>query len=336
MGRRNPHVGGGQPDLFAEGETKQFVPLESLSKEQIRALPRSAFDEMEWDDLDEDDQEYIYEHDEESKKRRALMKSVLESHAHHLVDEEAGKEEALIREEEFLGYDPDELVVAFLDSSDGDELVEEFSPLWDPVRMRITRAQFDEALGEALMEYDNYKVELVGHDPHHRPTCTRYWPVASDIYINWEYYLDDNDYLPLNEITEDEIKYTIRDELEPDYNDFYYYSASDIYESMQEPKWPSYEWQGDPTWALCADAILRRVRNSIIWSLDLEDVMDEEPDPESEITEPEPCPECGTDRKILEDKSLPRPMYSCPGCGGMWGAEVIDPETDEKLWIAEG
>ncbi len=51
------------------GQTPMFVKLEQLTSEQIRELPRSAFTNDEWDELDEDDSEWIEEHDTESQER---------------------------------------------------------------------------------------------------------------------------------------------------------------------------------------------------------------------------------------------------------------------------
>lgn len=54
-------------------ETPIFVPLGELSDEQIRALPRAAFTDNEWDSLPKETQKYISEHDEESKARVAAI-----------------------------------------------------------------------------------------------------------------------------------------------------------------------------------------------------------------------------------------------------------------------
>jgi len=53
----------------ARGETPMFVELSSLTSAQIRELPRTAFTDEEWDQLDDDDREYIEENDTESKAR---------------------------------------------------------------------------------------------------------------------------------------------------------------------------------------------------------------------------------------------------------------------------
>lgn len=47
---KNPRTGE-HPDLFTEGMTPVFVPLAELSEKQILALPRSAFNDDEWDDV---------------------------------------------------------------------------------------------------------------------------------------------------------------------------------------------------------------------------------------------------------------------------------------------
>ena len=68
MPKRNPVVGK-HPDLFVDGETPVLVALDDLTSEQIRALPRKAFTNEEWEQLDEDDQEAIEESDEDSQAR---------------------------------------------------------------------------------------------------------------------------------------------------------------------------------------------------------------------------------------------------------------------------
>ena len=65
--RRNPNIGS-QLDLF-EGESPIHIPLEDLTEEQIKELPRGAFSENEWDELDEDVQEYIYENSDVDRER---------------------------------------------------------------------------------------------------------------------------------------------------------------------------------------------------------------------------------------------------------------------------
>ena len=55
------------------GETPIFVPLDQLDSDAIQALPRSAFTDAEWDELDEDDREHIEDNDQESVDRVAEM-----------------------------------------------------------------------------------------------------------------------------------------------------------------------------------------------------------------------------------------------------------------------
>lgn len=65
--RRNPKVDT-QPDLFG-GESPVIVPLDELSENEIKALPREAFSQKEFNELDEDLQEWIHEHDGMSAAR---------------------------------------------------------------------------------------------------------------------------------------------------------------------------------------------------------------------------------------------------------------------------
>ncbi len=65
--RRNPSTDPVQRDLFG-GETPVFRALSDLSHDEIVALPRRAFTDAEWAELDDDTQEEIYEADGESEE----------------------------------------------------------------------------------------------------------------------------------------------------------------------------------------------------------------------------------------------------------------------------
>lgn len=65
--KKNPSMGQAQRDLFGE-ERPIFRALSDLSHDEIVALPRKAFTDAEWAELDDDVQEEIYEADEESKE----------------------------------------------------------------------------------------------------------------------------------------------------------------------------------------------------------------------------------------------------------------------------
>lgn len=56
-------------EAFKRGETPMVVSLDSLTSEQIRELPRAAFSDKEWDELEDDDREWIEDNDEESQAR---------------------------------------------------------------------------------------------------------------------------------------------------------------------------------------------------------------------------------------------------------------------------
>ena len=67
--RSNPRVGT-HPDLF-EAVSSVVVPVEDVPVHKLIKLPRSAFSQTEWDSLDEDVQEAIYENDVDSQARIA-------------------------------------------------------------------------------------------------------------------------------------------------------------------------------------------------------------------------------------------------------------------------
>jgi hypothetical protein len=70
MGRRNPTVGT-HPDLFESSPTRVFKPLEEMTEEELLKLPRSAFSDDEWEELDENLQAAIHAAD---RKRRGRVR----------------------------------------------------------------------------------------------------------------------------------------------------------------------------------------------------------------------------------------------------------------------
>ena len=73
--RSNPRVGT-HPDLF-EAVSSVVVPVEDVPVHKLIKLPRSAFSQTEWDSLDEDVQEAIYENDVDSQARIAKFVELL-------------------------------------------------------------------------------------------------------------------------------------------------------------------------------------------------------------------------------------------------------------------
>lgn len=89
--KRNPRVGH-HPDLFEKEGTPVVRDLEDMTGEEITSLPRSAFSDDEWDELDEDLQEAVREGDKESQARIQRMvdefvnhhKAIIEPDMHYL------------------------------------------------------------------------------------------------------------------------------------------------------------------------------------------------------------------------------------------------------------
>lgn len=138
---------------WKRGETPMFAKLADLTSEQIRELPRSAFTNDEWDELDEDDVDYIEEHDEESRGR---------------VDDLAGILISRYRWEargEDRDYSDIETGLEYHIQSQGDHLWEDVpSKIYDEVlkyaeNLAIPAEEVNRIFNELLSDTNNYDIE---------------------------------------------------------------------------------------------------------------------------------------------------------------------------------
>jgi PcfJ-like protein len=153
--RRNPEFGQ-HPDLFEKTPTKRFVPLEDLSTDQIRALPRAAFSPTEWESLDEDDQEAIYEGDPESVKRiNEFVYAFVQKYEWSTSPDRFDYSSAEEYFEEFLRLHAGKELIRIADRAgyDATELIDE------TVGLGYTREQAEKALIEALQDQNNYEFQ---------------------------------------------------------------------------------------------------------------------------------------------------------------------------------
>lgn len=237
--RRNPTVGQ-HPDLF-EGQSAIFVPMDELSEEELKELPRDNYSDEEWEELDEDIQEYIYKHDPESKQRRKQLKRFLEDAVQHIVelDEDMAMSDAEGEIDYYLS-DPDQLLENAKHTGDYDSIREEFEG--------FDEGEFQEHLRESLSDWNNYSFEVDHWSNYHRPSGALFCAqVFTNIYI--EFTRPD---LSETGIHLDEVRYVVKEELESsDYEDFYEYNIDDIYEAIYS-KYGTFDHHMDPVGMVCA------------------------------------------------------------------------------------
>lgn len=178
----NPKIGE-HPDLFerdAEGRPAMTSvwtgpPVvggqyrEGMSRAQVRALPRDAFNEADWDSLDEADQEFILENDPESLARvKALVDAFVEREKYLTKPDEQTKQQWLNDDEEYFVQwlaDQDEVVD---DRSIKDEVEELVDTLAHPddlegdPRQRVLDTRG--AINEALRDANNYDISMSGNE----------------------------------------------------------------------------------------------------------------------------------------------------------------------------
>lgn len=179
--RRNPRLGYAK-GLFEE-KTPIFVPLEEVSEAQLLKLPRDAFSDDEWEELDEDIQAYIHEHDEASKERIAVIVDYFTGYYETVTDEENIETEAdeyfSMHLAESAGYEmpiPVEIT---------DEALERFES-WDPQVVR-------DAIQEVAQDSDVYRSSVVEH--------SYYGSCESDSV--YEYEAQINIYIELDDLVDD-------------------------------------------------------------------------------------------------------------------------------------
>lgn len=234
--RRNPTVGQ-HPDLF-EGQSAVFVPMDELSEEELKELPRDNYSDEEWEELDEDIQEYIYKHDPNSRGRRNGLKRRLEDAVVHIVDLE--EDMAMSDAESEIDYylsDPDQLLEKAKHTGDYDAIREEFEG--------FDEETFDEYLKESLSDWNNYSFDVDHYSDYRRPSGTLFCAqVFTHIYIEFDDLYETGIHL-------DEVRYVVKEELASHYSDFYEYNIDDIYEAIYS-KYATYEHHMDPVGMVCA------------------------------------------------------------------------------------
>lgn len=151
---KNP-AKGMHPDLFG-GESRIYVPLDDLTDEEIIALPRAAFDDSEWEELDEDLQEAIYENSEVDKARADAIAKFLKNQARWAVDPESFEEGYELEIfEQWLNdrvYQGD--LLAQISGGEEDEIEEEW------IEQGYSDEQVQDALKEAIEDQTNWETEI--------------------------------------------------------------------------------------------------------------------------------------------------------------------------------
>jgi hypothetical protein len=137
---------------WQRGETPMFVPLSELDSDQIRKLPRLAFSNDEWDDLDDDDREWIEDHDEESQER---VDALADPFIKRYKWEAEGSDRDYSTIEDGLEY--------YL-SERADKMYEEVpSKIYDELveyatERGVPEADVDRILNELLVDTNNYEI----------------------------------------------------------------------------------------------------------------------------------------------------------------------------------
>lgn len=177
MARKNPTVGT-HPDLF-KGESPIFVPLEDLTEAQIKKLPRSAFSEDEWEEVDEDVQEHIYETDEESQQRIAHLTGIFIQEYKRRTDEEHisqyETEHLYDMFEQFLAENAGDLIKHYDNS---DDLIQKY------IDEGYAEEDVEEALNEVLSDNNMYRYEVEGESYYGHSGSMWFWqPIIVNLYI---------------------------------------------------------------------------------------------------------------------------------------------------------
>lgn len=154
---RNPKIGS-HPDLFG-GKTALWKPLSELTEAQLRKLPRSAFWNDEFDDLDEDTQEWIHDHDPDSKDRvRGLVDVFVDRYRWTQEPTSYSMEDVEAEQDYWLGQ---------LDDNEMLERASDYAKRWLDLTYKewkdagASDEQIDAAVLEAFRDINNYSYDFV-------------------------------------------------------------------------------------------------------------------------------------------------------------------------------
>lgn len=156
--QKNPQVGFTE-DMFAPVGTLTPVvkALDELSREEIESLPRAAFSEDEWDQLDDDVQETIYKNDEESKAR--IQNLVDQFVSRHKWLEDPGESYVRERLESDLDYYFGEMSLDYIERHGSRSDQETVKDLFDELKAQhFTTDQITQAFDEALQDTSNWDI----------------------------------------------------------------------------------------------------------------------------------------------------------------------------------
>lgn len=151
---RNPTVGE-HPDLFERSPTRVVRALDMMSGEEIRALPRSAFSQAEWDSLDEETRSYIDPEDARTSREKRIDEFVAHFVQYHeqLIEGEASADLFDGDFDYYFSEYANKIIERARDAGFDSEV--------DEIESRFEEAgfspeQIEEALKEALQDNNNY------------------------------------------------------------------------------------------------------------------------------------------------------------------------------------
>jgi hypothetical protein len=240
-------------EAIQEGMTPMFVPLSDLTSEQIRELPRSAFSNEEWNELDEDDTEWIEESDDESQMRvDALAKPFIERYQWEIE----GDRDFSDIESVFENYLSDHADRLWSELPDGD-----YS---DAVNHAATRGVSEDAvqkiINEVLADTNNYEIKT-------RDSGGGFFAYPIEGYV----YVEPYDFkVEFKQCTPDEVERAFK-KIYRDTNDEIDLKLADLVNKKGEPK--TYEHSFETGQHAVAEAKWSSINDAIIIAID--DVADD-------------------------------------------------------------
>lgn len=156
----NPTIGFAE-DLFAPPGTLTPVvkPLDEMTEAEIKKLPRSAFSEGEWDQLDDDMKEWIYENDKVSKSRvENLVNEFVQRHKSLEEPDERYLQDRLEENFDYHFQEAGDDYVNYIFSRGSRGAREELDGIIDEFKERgFSQEQITEALNTAFEDRDNWE-----------------------------------------------------------------------------------------------------------------------------------------------------------------------------------
>lgn len=269
---RNPTVTGtrqallkSHPKKALKRESKRgpwqvFTPLEDLTRDQIIALPRAAFDEDEFYSLDEDDQEEILKNDPEAGPRIAALAELIESlekHASEPDEDYLFESNAEYVHEEISNFNLDYFFrgprtrYRYGKEEDTYDSIEEIA---NACGTDIENEAFQNAFRDVFLDSNNWNEELV--DAYHSSTLVSWGPIHTDIYYEFG---SNRDEVDLSAMSDEEIKIAMQEAGRSDY------ITAELLEKVRDSKYQTLQVESIETgYAVGADPDFEKMKDDMI------------------------------------------------------------------------